>query len=1665
MKQNKSRVESKEKQKAHPPDAEAKKEKVKLPEAEEAGEENVPEETKEDPKATEEKVPEETKRESAKGGSASGGKKEALPAKTETPDGSAPGAADRSRDTRGILAAEPHASDHLLLGRRARQTRESFVGVGNPEGRLVNEHTDLPIVGMRVTAWVGVTSPDRFKDGQRQYLRKTLVGGSVSGRNGRFEISLSNDERAQRELLQLQYGNGATMFLQVERGEGEPYMRSDAIDPSGDAVLLRVPMPEREVPTGRWAEMAERIESSRMLRVNDVVRQLVEVRENQSLFADWNLEERHAAVLSLERALIDREGLLARHGTLPTFRSLRQRNEVDLVESIVRQLDEESDEETRQRLDLAVAEAFGKLSSFESLLDVDWLIDTQELKQGNLPKALAKFQPGPSLGHSPGGGVYNPDLSIEMKPTDPKLMAYRDYLRTILCGAPASDGFSASFHKLSNRLHQNFATADTTPRNANEILIDILKVILKSPKNDGYGFGLQASAIEPQGERSTREHLDYLISLTGTSAGQLGRRYRINFTRPDGAVSSRVQENVSTLQRFMTDSYQQEEPDPYDPFIPERREGWAPFFLHYDEWKSMHAHFFPENYYPLKQLFGPRASASRREYVETMASNGNEWFITMLQAGDALAAGHEARDKGQFTKAAEHYSSARSLAFKAIRDGCVSKAAQTVSGKSHPSLATLVQPAIDGLQAIQVSDKDGLEELIKYLNPPTNLNNIASSHEFNPWLEATLARHLLTLLRLGMILVPSCLAEVAAELGDYGSAVTYYGWTTRFLVMRADIEDRPGWYQDVVDTGPSPHWEGNLPYSCNPKIVNSTQVHPPSWWYSDVTWESYMCYILEGASHPVEQKYLRLLYAESILAWADALYRTDDAPSIQRARELYKAVLFIHGMRPGIDPYWPENLTFTFTKELLNHLQMQETTEKRAWGIGSTLQVGKRLSIVTGNGLKPMPVTGRSIASTLPVFATKRSNETVQMEIGKVASNAVLAAAGITRLPGAFGYLPLFQNPGMLTQTGRARLGIYQIEAGLNFYGLTDDLVPSLRYRPLKDAADQFAVASKSAQGDLLLYLGNVEESLKEQLFTAQLLKKAKYQSEISAEQVELARYNESLASKQVRAVEKEIEKKREELKEEQSFWNQAGDFFGGMVDAITGLPDDLTGSASSGTKASLGYGAYEGSGAFASLGAGGGVMAGYGMLVYAGYTSMSNLADRYESMADQIHHLEDSVLPMAKANLVARKRETRIAKLQQSISESDVEFAKNLIDFEEKRFLNIDFWNQLAGVMKRVLRRYLALGTRYGWLAERALAYEQDRKIDIIHLDYIPKALQSITGADLLQRDLGELEASRIDGICSAVPITHTFSLAFDFPLEFGNLRRTGRCTFHTSDLGFRLAYPGTYSHRIRAVTAAVRSTGAAAPFRGLLGNTGVSNVRGKTGKQHISIRPMESFPLSEFRLRRDMDVFSLPDKTLLTFEGTGVDTTWTLEFPNGANPYGLSTLLDVELTFDLRVHHSPSLYESDMASQPTDVGRSMLVSAAHHALADLEALRSEAQQVSVSFDMNAVGLPTAESDRTISNLVVLIAGSKKLDGPAEVEGSKPAQKVSVTFDRGIAASNAPPLVQEGSQIPPMPLNAFVGASVDQTFTVRINKANFPGIEFDEVKDIILGIEYRAKI
>lgn len=59
-----------------------------------------------------------------------------------------------------------------------------------------------------------------------------------------------------------------------------------------------------------------------------------------------------------------------------------------------------------------------------------------------------------------------------------------------------------------------------------------------------------------------------------------------------------------------------------------------------------------------------------------------------------------------------------------------------------------------------------------------------------------------------------------------------------------------------------------------------------------------------------------------------------------------------------------------------------------------------------------------------------------------------------------------------------------------------------------------------------------------------------------------------------------------------------------------------------------------------------------------------------------------------------------------------------------------------------RVLRFYLNLGVRTAWLAERALAYEQNKLVSLIRMDCYPVGRQGIGGADQLSYDLASLNA-----------------------------------------------------------------------------------------------------------------------------------------------------------------------------------------------------------------------------------------------------------------------------------------------------------------------------------
>jgi hypothetical protein len=1374
---------------------------------------------------------------------------------------------DSKREARRLLARNDRARPTAVRS-------ISFTGI------VRHKRTARPIGGVLVRAYLASPQP-------------TLLGETMSARDGRFLLPI--DERFEREFSLLQERPAGSVVLQAESERGDIYAVSTPRSPLTSAhVVLEIALPNIDVPHDVWERLAEVLESTRVVQLHELANGLAGS-DTSWLSAEWTLELRHAALAKLEESFLDPAGILARVGESHTFHSLRATGGPRaLSRRLGRRLDD-------PLVATAVKELVAKFASFSDLLHVDWIIDTNEVKSGKLGPATTKFQDAylqeSGLGAGAGSGV-------PKGPPDKELIGYRNYLRAIFTGPASDPDFHIWRDQLHRRFHQSFTTSNTTAAPANSVVIPIVRNILTATIGEEYGFGVEASEIPDQGELTDRAYLDELVSLSGLSQEEFARRYRIRLDRPDSAKTSPVTENIWALQRFYSDGFQSVA-DPF-PIIPPSPLGRAPFFLQYDEWLARTRPFFGENYHVLRTSFGIDGDTNMKHFALTEGGLESEtplddafdleytyplrrWFAGLILLEQLLDDAHAAFANGEFGIALNRYTDALAHASSAVLAGMRLKETQpnnaegswiTTNDSVFPSdVLELVDEPLQQLLALPITNADELAEFERFTR-----TRVSIDESYGPWLKGERPRLMLMLARLMAHVLPVCLAEVALAVGDYESALTWFGRTTGFPVGVARLDDNAGywsnspWKATGVHPSGSLYQHGALPYTADVSAVPifDTSRGPGAGvdWYEDLS----QAFVKEERVHPVELAYFRLRHAGAMLDWADALYRTDEPGNIARARELYKAALWIHGANPGYSPQW----------------------------------------------------TSSSFEIAAPFLY---SNHTA--------------------------------NAALTSQKARARKALAQIEAGLNWYGAGDALVPSLRYRTLKDAADRFAAAARSVEIDFLAATTKVEEALREGLLNSNMLKKAAILAKIADEQAAIAKVGVQIAQSQVAAIEAQIQAKKDEIADHDDFGEQLIDWFGGVKDALTDLPEWVTKDLGKGAAGEAGLAAgstetgFFGQGGWLGMGAGWSA-AGYGILVYAGISGLVSVGEAQNQRMSDLSTLEDKALPLALAQLQAKQHEVAIAGLNHQLAEADGELALSLIRFDRERLLNVEFWAQVAGVLKRIMRRYLELAGRHAWLAERALAYEQDRPIDVVRFDYFPEKLSGATGAELLELDLAELEAGRLESTRHAIPIKQTFSLAFDFPLAFAKLKLNGRCSFMTSEVPFRTAHPGTYGLRIKALSAAAQTVQPIGSARGLLRNVGYSSVSQANGTSHLSYRYPDALPLTEFNLRADMGVFGFPDETLLTFEGSGVETMWELELPAASNPYGLEALADILLTFDVRAQWSAELYETEVAATPASVERALLVSTLHRDPLRMKAFNEEGVSVAVPFDLAALQLPT---------------------------------------------------------------------------------------------------------
>ncbi|MBM3789717.1 MAG: hypothetical protein FJW35_05135, partial [Acidobacteria bacterium] len=928
-------------------------------------------------------------------------------------------------------------------------------------GILVNAANRYPVGGLTVRAYAAIRAVSGGRGKPEARTPGILLGEAVSAADGRFAIVFA-DTGVVRGQIDLLAERKQAFILKVFSASGRPCLTSGRLSAlSRFPVTLEVPVAAKPVTPAIWQELGRRMEEARLVQINELVRQLVLTAPAQSLFGDWDTETRHSIVNELEQAFLDPLGILPRDGM--GFSMLRH---PEFSARYLERAQPRLGDEPGQR---ALAAMARKTSIFGGIYEVDWVVDPMEFRQGKPAAGLSKF----SDAAVDGAAMSAAAQAVIAKATD--LSRYRDYLRAVYTGPTGGRNHAALKQNLERRFHQNFWTFSTTKAPANKILATVVKAVLNAPPGDSYGFGIHPAQIQAQGERSDREYLDYLVSLSNLSLNEFGLRYRLDMGRPDSALSSPVEENVYTLQHFLADTYQCTR-EPF-PIIPEELQGKAPFYLQYDEWCRQAKPFYAENVYPIKRTFDIGISAEDGEYfIESVQAlpdsklnhSEKQFYTGLARLAMQVAEGHRACNLGEHTQALEYYRQASSAADSLMRH----------FQQHKPKIAAEfnLEEECLALKAMQIRNADDLQGFIDSFVPwqayypkiwKVGEGWVKSYDAAHEWVTQYRDTLLLAFFHAAVYVLPISLGDVALLLGDYRSAVFYYGQTTRFAIGMAKVNNEAGYRGYYVDATPRRLYHaGDLPYTANRRKSESDQY--PLSWDDDSYYISMVAHGTEqvardivGCCTPlVEERFCRLRHAQGLLEWADALYRTDEPSNIARARELYKAALWIHGRTPPVSPFWS------------------------------------------------------NMKAVIPPF------------------------------------IHLSQNPALTGQVARARLRIRQLEAGLNYYGCTETIVPALRYRPLKDAADRLAAAAKSAQEDFMHYLGNMEqlceETLRENILITSMLKKASIQAKIAGEQIKIAQHGVNNAQHQIDEFDAMISEKRQEL--DKDFWSEFGTFIGGMI-------------------------------------------------------------------------------------------------------------------------------------------------------------------------------------------------------------------------------------------------------------------------------------------------------------------------------------------------------------------------------------------------------------------------------------------------------------------------------------------------------------------------------------
>jgi hypothetical protein len=848
----------------------------------------------------------------------------------------------------------------------------------------------------------------------------------------------------------------------------------------------------------------------------------------------------------------------------------------------------------------------------------------------------------------------------------------------------------------------------------------------------------------------------------------------------------------------------------------------------------------------------------------------------------------------------------------------------------------------------------------------------------------------------------------------------------------------------------------------------------------------------------IELPRIKIRHGTNLLAWADSLYRENTHESLVQAKYLYQRVLDLYDdCIPDKEDQFDEmsraiysllNLDYdnlpapsssiALLIEAVANLRNQpvhvQEIPKLYQAVGDVTKGEDREKIAAElSGLLPLEIRFYESRNVFAVVGTSLPHR----ELPPLSPLDTVAASMPTvgeLMPIGAPCKPPF-NPAIQAQIHRARMRLVQMERCLNILGYSDDMVPILRFEYLIDQAKMFVGHAIAAEKDFIQFLsaaesGNFDELTAQQGVEISVanLKFEQARARIAQQRIKVAKLQRNQVIQELKDLEVEIRQASDPIFEQAEWANASDEYanqisflginFGALNQPWGGALGDFRGALDSWTSS----GDWKGwvgdpVGTFIAQEWGRGeppIETRRKAAAKARNNQISKLERQKALLQNYGVHVAQQQVDISIAEHELAQRQVGIAQLQ-------VEHAQEILALLQTNFLNKELWYDLAKEIRAIYRNLLDYAIATAFLAEQALEYEMNQRLDVIRFDYYKPGKQGLLGAETLQQDIATLAYQKIVLTEEKqIPVKAVVSLAEEYPLEFLRFTQTGRTRFATDFGQFDLLVPGTYHSRISRVEVVIEGLVPPEGVHGTLSTSGISYIRTRENQTRSLTGNPETMILSSYTIRGDQVVFHKTGEELELFEGLGVVTDWVLEMPKAANNLNYQTIADVKLV----IYHS-AFFDDNLRklvlrrlSKGGDAYRGFSMrfqfpDEFYHFQNDITKNGNQ-YQASLTFETSDAYFPINQEHRRIVNIdLVLVSASTALPAPLPftlssnpVDGGAPTVAAAdLTRQAGYqhvgASSNVGVIGQDGTPEPPASqLNDFAGLAMDRTWELKFN-------------------------